>query len=183
MPGGADSNGSGVAAVMELARLFSGLYASARTQGRANMLFLLTSGGNFNFLGAEVRAPAHIHMQTSPSHVCRPNCRSGSRPPSPRCSSPSPLCCALTPLPHPALCTCTRPRRKPTALLPPSSPPSRTWLPTMTLNCRWCTRRYAKHHAHHHHSVVTLDDAAFAWSAARSTLRIPPHHGSTSDLP
>uniref|UniRef100_A0A7S1C4M0 BOS complex subunit NCLN n=1 Tax=Bicosoecida sp. CB-2014 TaxID=1486930 RepID=A0A7S1C4M0_9STRA len=51
MPAGADSNGSGVAALLEIARLFSRLYSGVRMQGAYNMLFLLTAGGPHNFAG------------------------------------------------------------------------------------------------------------------------------------
>ncbi|KAK3252506.1 hypothetical protein CYMTET_14699 [Cymbomonas tetramitiformis] len=50
---GADANGSGVAAILELARLFSRLYADARTRGSYNLLFVLTSAGSLNYAGAE----------------------------------------------------------------------------------------------------------------------------------
>jgi hypothetical protein len=50
---GADANGSGVVALLELARLFSKLYRTQlRTIGRYNLLFLLTSADAFNFWGA-----------------------------------------------------------------------------------------------------------------------------------
>lgn len=51
MPAGADSNGSGVAALLELARLFNRLYSGVRQRGSHNLLFLLTAGSPFNFAG------------------------------------------------------------------------------------------------------------------------------------
>lgn len=48
---GSDSNGSGVVALLELARLFSRLYANTKTQGKFNLLFGLTSGGPYNYNG------------------------------------------------------------------------------------------------------------------------------------
>ncbi|KAK9122836.1 hypothetical protein Sjap_012438 [Stephania japonica] len=48
---GSDSNGSGVAALLELARLFSRLYSNSKTRGRFNLLFGLTSGGPYNYDG------------------------------------------------------------------------------------------------------------------------------------
>lgn len=48
---GSDSNGSGVAALLELARLFSRLYANSKTRGRYNLMFGLTAGGPYNYNG------------------------------------------------------------------------------------------------------------------------------------
>ncbi|KAG8387470.1 hypothetical protein BUALT_Bualt02G0024600 [Buddleja alternifolia] len=48
---GSDSNGSGVVALLEIARLFSILYSSPKTRGRYNLLFALTSGGPYNYDG------------------------------------------------------------------------------------------------------------------------------------
>lgn len=48
---GSDSNGSGVAVLLELARLFSRLYANPKTRGRYNLMFGLTSGGPYNYDG------------------------------------------------------------------------------------------------------------------------------------
>jgi len=50
---GVDSNGSGVVALLELARLFSKLYSSYRTQARFNILFVLTAGGRQNYFGTK----------------------------------------------------------------------------------------------------------------------------------
>jgi hypothetical protein len=50
---GADSNGSGMIAVLELARLFSKLYSGARTRGGYNMIFVLTAGGRLNYAGTK----------------------------------------------------------------------------------------------------------------------------------
>ena len=41
---GADSNGSGVVALLEIARLFSKLYASKLTHAKVNFIFLLSAG-------------------------------------------------------------------------------------------------------------------------------------------
>ncbi|PIA28171.1 hypothetical protein AQUCO_07200071v1 [Aquilegia coerulea] len=48
---GSDSNGSGVVALLEIARLFSRLYSNPKTRGRYNILFGLTSGGPYNYNG------------------------------------------------------------------------------------------------------------------------------------
>eukprot|EP00249_Psilotum_nudum_P021999 c28334_g1_i1 orf=591-2297(+) len=48
---GSDSNGSGVVALLELARLFSRLYSNIKTRGKYNLLFGLTSGGPYNYNG------------------------------------------------------------------------------------------------------------------------------------
>lgn len=50
---GSDSNGSGVVALLEIARLFSALYSNPKTRGRYNLLFGLTSGGPYNYNGTQ----------------------------------------------------------------------------------------------------------------------------------
>ncbi|CAN8268326.1 unnamed protein product [Cochlearia groenlandica] len=50
---GSDSNGSGVVALLEVARLFSILYSNPKTRGRYNILFALTSGGPYNYEGTQ----------------------------------------------------------------------------------------------------------------------------------
>jgi len=50
---GADSNGSGVATLLGLLKLFSSLYKDARTKGEYNLVFVLTAGGPLNFAGSE----------------------------------------------------------------------------------------------------------------------------------
>lgn len=50
---GSDSNGSGIAALLEIARLFSLLYSNPKTRGRYNLLFGLTSGGPYNYNGTQ----------------------------------------------------------------------------------------------------------------------------------
>uniref|UniRef100_A0AAY4DH10 BOS complex subunit NCLN n=1 Tax=Denticeps clupeoides TaxID=299321 RepID=A0AAY4DH10_9TELE len=50
---GADSNASGVAVLLELARLFSRLYSYKRTHAGYNLLFFLSGGGKFNYQGTK----------------------------------------------------------------------------------------------------------------------------------
>ncbi|XP_054875025.1 BOS complex subunit ncln isoform X5 [Amphiprion ocellaris] len=50
---GADSNGSGVSMLLELARLFSKLYTYKRTHAAYNLLFFVSGGGKFNYQGTK----------------------------------------------------------------------------------------------------------------------------------
>lgn len=50
---GADSNGSGVAMLMELARLWGALYRSSKSQPKFNLAFLLSGGGKVNYYGSK----------------------------------------------------------------------------------------------------------------------------------
>ncbi|MBN3303152.1 NCLN protein, partial [Amia calva] len=50
---GADSNGSGMSILLELARLFSRLYTYKRTHAGYNLLFFVSGGGKFNYQGTK----------------------------------------------------------------------------------------------------------------------------------
>lgn len=60
---GSDSNGSGVVALLELLAVFSRLYASASTRPKYNMVFLLSTGGRFNYQGSRQWIEDHVEKQ------------------------------------------------------------------------------------------------------------------------
>ncbi|OCT59191.1 nicalin isoform X1 [Xenopus laevis] len=63
---GADSNGSGVAMLLELARLFSRLYTYKRTHAGYNLLFFTSGGGKFNYQGTKRWLEDHLdHTDSS----------------------------------------------------------------------------------------------------------------------
>lgn len=62
---GADSNGSGVVALLELARIFSKLYTSSRTHAKYNILFFLSGGGKFNYQGTKRWIEDQLESQES----------------------------------------------------------------------------------------------------------------------
>jgi Zn-dependent M28 family amino/carboxypeptidase len=51
MATGADSNGSGMAVLLELLAIFSQLYAQSQ-RAHYNLVFALTAGGQFNYQGS-----------------------------------------------------------------------------------------------------------------------------------
>ncbi|XP_045595457.2 BOS complex subunit NCLN isoform X1 [Procambarus clarkii] len=63
---GADSNGSGVVILLELARILSRLYASPRTHPRLNLAFLLSGGGYINYQGSKRFLEDHLDASDSP---------------------------------------------------------------------------------------------------------------------
>ncbi|XP_045114699.1 nicalin-like [Portunus trituberculatus] len=63
---GADSNGSGVVVLLELARILSRLYASPRTHPRLNLAFLLSGGGYINYQGSKRFLEDHLDASDSP---------------------------------------------------------------------------------------------------------------------
>ncbi|KAM4709783.1 BOS complex subunit ncln-like [Discoglossus pictus] len=66
---GADSNGSGVAVLLEMMRLFHILYRSPLTRPKCNLLFALTGGGKFNYQGSKRWIEEHLdHSETSLLH-------------------------------------------------------------------------------------------------------------------
>lgn len=48
---GCDSSGTGVVALLEIARIFSSLYSSSKTLPSVNLLFVLTAEGKYNYHG------------------------------------------------------------------------------------------------------------------------------------
>merc|ERR1719510_675639 len=62
---GMDSNGSGMIVLLELARMFSRLYKSSKTQPSVNLVFLLSSGGKFNYFGTKKWLESHLDSSSS----------------------------------------------------------------------------------------------------------------------
>merc|ERR1719471_736684 len=60
LPSGVNSNGSGVAVLMELARIFGKLYASSRSRPPMGLAFLLSSGGAMNYFGTKKWLEHHL---------------------------------------------------------------------------------------------------------------------------
>ncbi|KAF8564457.1 hypothetical protein P879_10612 [Paragonimus westermani] len=50
---GADANGSGVVALLELARIFAHIFGSYGTRPKYDLVFLLSGGGNYNYMGSK----------------------------------------------------------------------------------------------------------------------------------
>lgn len=60
LPTGVDSNGSGVAILLELARIFGKMYASSRSRPPMGLAFLLSSGGAMNYFGTKKWLEHHL---------------------------------------------------------------------------------------------------------------------------
>ncbi|RXN12926.1 nicalin-1-like protein [Labeo rohita] len=66
---GADSNGSGVTVLLELVRLFHHLYSNPRSQAPYHLLFSLTGGGKYNFMGTKRWLEENMdHVESSLLH-------------------------------------------------------------------------------------------------------------------
>ena len=50
---GAESNASGMAMLLELARIFSVLYSVGKSRPRHNLVFIVTGGGKLNYQGSK----------------------------------------------------------------------------------------------------------------------------------
>nr|GEV63108.1 nicalin-1 [Tanacetum cinerariifolium] len=75
---GSDSNGSGVVALLEIARLFYILYSNLNTRGRYNILFGLTSGGPYNYNGTQKLKSFDQSLRESIDYaICLNSLRSG----------------------------------------------------------------------------------------------------------
>ncbi|KAH7728703.1 nicalin [Aphelenchoides avenae] len=61
---GTDSNGSGVAAVLELLAVFSRFYADPTTRPRFGLIFMLTSGGKMNYQGSRHWVEEYVEKQS-----------------------------------------------------------------------------------------------------------------------
>ena len=64
LPSGVNSNGSGVAVLMELARIFGKLYASSRSRPSMRIAFLLSSGGALNYFGTKKWLESHLDQDS-----------------------------------------------------------------------------------------------------------------------
>lgn len=53
MSSGAESNGSGVSMLLEIARIFSALYSVGKSRPHYNMVFVLTGAGKLNYHGSK----------------------------------------------------------------------------------------------------------------------------------
>jgi len=62
---GADSNGSGVSILLEMARMFSSLYSGSRTHPAYSLVFLLSGGGKLNYAGTKRWLEEHIDLDTT----------------------------------------------------------------------------------------------------------------------
>uniref|UniRef100_A0A914CII5 BOS complex subunit NCLN n=1 Tax=Acrobeloides nanus TaxID=290746 RepID=A0A914CII5_9BILA len=61
---GADSNGSGIAALLELLAIFQRFYTNPSNRPKFNMIFLLSAGGKFNYQGSRQFLDDYLEKQT-----------------------------------------------------------------------------------------------------------------------
>jgi hypothetical protein len=61
---GSDSNGSGVAALLELLAIFSRYYSDPATRPRMGLIFMLTAGGKMNYQGSRLWADEYGEKQS-----------------------------------------------------------------------------------------------------------------------
>jgi len=62
---GADTNGSGVSILLELARIFSSLYQGSRTHPAYSLVFLLSGGGKLNYAGTKRWLDEHLDLDAA----------------------------------------------------------------------------------------------------------------------
>ncbi|KAF7493354.1 hypothetical protein SSS_09998 [Sarcoptes scabiei] len=66
---GIDSNASGLIIFFELMRIFSKLYSDTKTRPKANLVFLLTGGGNLNYFGTKKWLIQNLDPSASSSSI------------------------------------------------------------------------------------------------------------------
>jgi len=64
LPSGVNSNGSGVAVLLELARIFGKMYASSKSRPPMRIAFLLSSGGALNYFGTKKWLESHLDQDS-----------------------------------------------------------------------------------------------------------------------
>jgi hypothetical protein len=62
---GADTNGSGVSILLEMARIFSALYQGSRTHPAYSLVFLLSGGGKLNYAGTKRWLDEHLDLDAA----------------------------------------------------------------------------------------------------------------------
>jgi len=64
LPTGVNSNGSGLAVLLELARIFGKMYASSKSRPPMRIAFLLSSGGALNYFGTKKWLESHLDQDS-----------------------------------------------------------------------------------------------------------------------